>query len=739
MQFTTSLLSFALKNIVQPYTFKKMSEEKIDNLLPEENTTDGNQNLNTIESVENQTENNIEAEEVSTISMEDTEIVADTEVEAPIAEKLDSETTPDNEFEENENLEEETNCQTSQEENIVELTDEQVANENLVIEDETDLAMNIIANANAEESEDETIAARHDIPMQDYEAMPMEQLVAELEQLTATEKIMSVREHVEEVRKAFMQKFYHLIDEKKDEFYAENPDTTQEFHYDFPLKSKFESLYTQYKNKKNAHFKALQNNLKSNLENRMALVEELKNLVHNPTGSIASSLKQLNDIRDRWKNAGPIPKDKYNLVWNNFHFHIENFYDYLHLDRDARDQDFKNNLEQKQRIITRAEELLNETDINKSFRELQNLHRIWKEEIGPVSREKREEIWTKFSEITKQLHDKRETFFESFKAKENENLALKQEIIAQLDQISQEKVESHSAWQGQIEKIDALRNQFFAIGKVPSEVNEQTWGAFKTAVRNFNILKNSFYKEIKKDQNDNLSKKQALVARANELKDSEDYATTTPLMKQIQEEWKTVGHVPRKFSDKLWKEFKTACNQYFDKLKESRKEEDAVELAAFESKKEYLETIKTFELNGNHKEDLDAIKAHIEKWKSFGKVPFNKRHIEGKFNKILDTLFEGLSSSKKEGEAARYANRLDTLASADDKRKFDNEKMFILKKVDEIQKEIFQLENNIQFFSNAKDDNPMLKEIRKNIDNHKAELQTWKDKLKQINNFMKNE
>jgi hypothetical protein len=275
---------------------------------------------------------------------------------------------------------------------------------------------------------------------------------------------------------------------------------------------------------------------------------------------------------------------------------------------------------------------------------------------------------------------------------------------------------------------------------VPSDVNEATWTSFKTAVRNFNVLKNSFYKEIKKDQNENLAKKQALIAQANELKDSEDFAATTPIMKQIQEDWKLIGHVPRKFSDDLWKEFRAACNHYFERLKDSRKEENAEELAAFEKKKEYLESMKSFELVGNHKTDLDAIKAHIEAWKSIGKVPFNRRHIEGKFNKILDALFEKLSSSKKESEQMRFANKLDALASADDSRKLDNEKVFIIRKIEEVQNEIFQLENNIQFFQNtknAKKENAIVVEVRKTIQKHKEELQSWKDKLKQINELNK--
>ena len=721
-----------------------MLEEKNDNLSVNENETDGNVNNASQEAV--QTENQ-EVEAIAEAVETEVELVPDTEVEAPLVAEAEQETALEVEDLVGEQITEtpkevHTIENTTEEvvENVIELTDEQVADDTIVLEDANDFAMNAIANANAEESEDETVKGRYDIPLQDYEALPMEKLVEELETLVATDQVMSVREHVEEVKKAFLSKFHHFMDEKRDEFHAENPDTTEDFHYSFPLKTKFDSLYNQYRDKKNAHFKSLQNNLKANLENRMAIVEELKNLVNNSTGNIANALKQLNDIRERWKNAGPIPKDKYNHVWNNYHFHIENFYDFLHLDRDARDQEFKHNLELKNKIIARVGELIHETDINKSFRELQDLHRIWKEDIGPVSREHREELWKQFSELTKQMHDKREAFYESFRAKETENLEKKNEIIAQLEVLAQEKVDSHQAWLNQIVKVEALRNQFFATGKVPSEVNEATWAKFKNAVRDFNVLKNSFYKDIKKDQNDNLSKKQALVDRANELKDSEDFAATTPLMKQIQEDWKQVGHVPRKFSDKLWDEFKAACNHYFERLKDSKKEENAEEVAAFEKKKEYLETLRSFELVGDHKTDLDAIKAHIEAWKSIGRVPFNRRHVEGKFNKILDALFEKLSSSKKESEQLRFANRLDNIAGSEDSRKLDNEKIFIMRKIDEVQHEIFQLENNIQFFQNtknAKKENSIVTEVRKTIERHKEELVSWKDKLKQIRNLNK--
>ncbi len=593
-----------------------------------------------------------------------------------------------------------------------------------------------IDNSNAEENEDDSIKEKHEIPVLDYDAMSMEALTDELEKLVNNEKVMAIKDHVEGIRKAFSDKYHHFIDEKKEEFLAQNNEEGLDFEYHFPLKNKFDGIYNAYKASKAKHFKQLQNNLEQNFAVRESLIEELKNLIDSGDSSISDMFKKVNDIRERWKNAGAIPRDKYNILWNNYHFHMERFYDIMHLDKEARDLDLKNNLEQKQAIISKAKELLNEADVMKAFRELQLLHRVWKEEIGPVDREHREAIWNEFSEITKQMHDKREGLYAEARAKESDNLAVKNEIISQIIALGNEKIDSHSGWQAQIQKMEALREAFFKAGKVPAEVTEETWANFKNAVRAFNANKNVFYKDIKHEQNENLNKKLALVEKAKSLQDSSDFAATTPIMKKIQDDWKKIGHVPRKYSDSVWKDFKDACNAYFDRMHEARNAETSEEVEAFEKKKAFLEELKSFTLTGEHKADLDAIKAHIATWKTFGKVPFNRRHIEGKFNKILDALFEKLSMSKKDTEMMRFNNRLEQLAEGDDRRALEQEQFFIRKKIDEVQSEIFQLENNIQFISSSsKGENPFIKEVQKSIERHKDDLKLWKEKLQQIKNM----
>ncbi len=626
------------------------------------------------------------------------------------------------------------------EETTISLTPEEIQDDTLITEEP--LPLQTIATTEGEDVEEtqsdtDEDGEHPDVSVKNYENLSMDELVIEMEQLLEMDQINKIKTQIEDIKKEFLSQYHHLMDEKREEFLEQNPETTAQFEYHLPAKVKFDQIYSHYREKKNSHFKKLQSDLQGNLDKRQEIVEAMKNLI-NPAESMQDTLKHFNELRDQWKNIGPIPKDKYNHVWNNYHFHVENFYDYLHLDREARDLEFKHNLELKTKLVERAEALEHEPDTNIAFRALQGFHRMWKEEIGPVGKDHREEIWEKFSVATKKVHDRKDALNEDIKQREVNNLEIKKGIVAQIEELAQTKVNSHALWLKQADLVETLRNDFFNAGKVPAESNEETWSRFKNAVRSFNVLKNSFYKDMKKDQHDNLVKKTALLDKAKELQESTDFAATTPIMMKIQDEWKTIGHVPRKNSDSIWKEFRAACNAYFENLKEQRSELNQEEENAFTKKHEYLETVKATQLVGEHKQDLDTIKIHIEMWKTLGRVPRNKGHIEGKFNKVLDGLFEQLNGSKKESELVRFSNRMEQMAGEGDGRKLENEKIFIIRKIEEIQQEIFQLENNIQFFSsakNAKKENPMIIEVRKNIERQKESIEVWKEKLKQLRAF----
>jgi len=587
-----------------------------------------------------------------------------------------------------------------------------------------------IEEANAEDAEDEGNAERHSLEDKDYHSMSMEQLVNEFENLLKHQKVQTIRNHANDIKSEFDSKFSEILEEKKEEFLNDGGNEI-DFYYASPLKKQFNSLYKEYKNNLKAYYKNLESTLKMNLDIRLQIIEEIKSLI-NVEENINTTYKHFKELQERWRNAGPIPRDKYNNTWNNYHHHVEIFYDFLHLNRDLRDMDFKYNLEQKQKIIERAEELAQDDNINRAFRELQVLHKMWKEDLGPVDKEFREDIWERFSNATKIIHDKRQAYYSDLDKAYEKNLELKEAIIEKIEAVSHDSSNTHQAWQKKIKTIEALRNEFFNAGKVPSKVNEATWSKFKAAVRSFNRSKNAFYKGLKKDQFDNLQKKLDLIKIAEDNKDSEDFETVTPLMKKIQSDWKAIGHVPRKDSDKIWNRFKAACNHYFDRVHKQHKIENKELFDAFDKKSKLLDTIKALEFTGKPKKDLETIKEKISEWKSIGNVPYNKRFIEGKFNKTLDELFNKLKMDRSELEMIKFENKLENLQKPDDTRLLDNEHNFIRKKIDEVRGEINQLENNLQFFSNVDEDNPLVKDVLNNIERHKETLNVWEEKLKKI-------
>lgn len=563
---------------------------------------------------------------------------------------------------------------------------------------------------------------------QDYSIFSLEELYQKFEELVKSEAIQKIKEEANEIKDQFNKKFRALIEEKKQEFLNEGGNEI-DFHFDFPLKNKFFNLVKDYRNKLQDYYNQKEEQRKTNYTKKLALIEELKSIL--ATVESNQVYPELKKIQERWKEIGPVPFDKSEDLWQTFRFHEQKVYDFLHLNSDFRNLDYKHNLEKKTKMAERAEELAQEPDVNKAFKELQILHRIWKEEVGPVAREYREEIWERFSNATKIIHDKRRAILSELEKKYEENIPKKEEVIRKINALVNEEINSHNQWQDKIKELEALREEFFKIGKVTKEKSEELWQALREATRNFNQEKNKFYKSIKDVHHQNLEKKKALVAKAQELKDSEDLEHATEVFKKIQAEWKTIGHIPRKYSDKLWNEFRGACNHFFDRLHAVQDEENKELLEVFNKKKEYLEKLKE-EIKENAEISLDKVKEYINQWKELGKVPQKMRFIESKFNKIIDKLFSKLDMDKTEAIMQRFKNTIENYLDDKNYRKIDNEALFIRKKIDEIQREIKLLENNLGFFKNASKDNPMVKNVYKNIEKFKEDLKIWKEKLKYI-------
>tara|TARA_B110000971_G_C20027974_1_gene509856 strand:- start:986 stop:2875 length:1890 start_codon:yes stop_codon:yes gene_type:complete len=584
-------------------------------------------------------------------------------------------------------------------------------------------AVEEIDNSIAVDAEKETTKEEASLVV-DYSKLSLEILVATLKEILANNPVQKIKNQVESIKSAFNLKFGALLAEKKAAFLAEGGNAI-DFQFSSSVKSDYNSLLSEYKKHRDAHYKDLDKQLSSNLEKRISVIEQLKDLIEN--ADTATMYKSFRGLQDTWRAIGPVSKNHYNDTWKTFHHHVERFYDLLHLSNDFRDLDFKHNLEEKLKIIEKATALAEEADINIAFKELQDLHKIWKEDIGPVSQEMRENIWQKFSAATKKIHDRRHDHFREMRSKYQEIIEKKLEVVEKLNAFDTSHNTSHNDWQKSIKEIEELRQEYFKVGKLPYAKSEDVWQKFKAATKKFNSAKNVFYKHEKNDQQENLKKKIALIELAESLKESDDWENTTNALKQIQSDWKKIGHVPRKFSDDIWKRFKAACNHYFDRYHDKKNSLNKEEQGVVDAKKTFLETVK--EITEPTKE---AVLEVINTWKDLGRLPRNARHIDGKFQKIIDKLLGGLSLGKEEIAMLKFTHVIDCLMADEDVRKLDSEQLFVRKKIDEVVKEIQQLENNLGFFSNAKDDNPLVLNVKNRVNEFKEDLAIWKAKLKYI-------
>jgi len=557
-----------------------------------------------------------------------------------------------------------------------------------------------------------------------YDTLSLEELTDALENLIHTQKVQHIKSSVEAIKSAFNLKFGTLLAEKKSLFLAEGGNTI-DFQYSSPIKSKYNKLLSDYKKQKDIHYSNLEKQLKDNLEKRVQVIEDLKTLIEN--ADTKTMYKHFRDLQNTWRSIGPVPKTKYNDTWKIYHHHVERFYDLLHLSNDFRDLDFKNNLEEKLKLIEKAEFLAEMQDVNAAFKELQDLHKTWKEDIGPVAREMRDDVWDKFSAATKIIHDKRHDHFKSMKSQYVVIIEAKMLVIDEILSYDSSKNKTHNDWQKSIKDIDALRKKYFDAGKLPYSKSESIWKKFKEATKQFNREKNKFYKQEKNAQQNNLQAKLDLIKLAESLKDSEDWETTTNTFKKIQSDWKKIGHVPRKFSDDIWKKFKSSCNYYFDRFHNQKNALSDEQKEIIGHKIAFVEALKVEDYTTK-----DTITNLMESWNQLGSTPRGSKAVDLQFNKFVDGLLSKLSLDKGEIVLLKFKNIINGYLANNDTRKLDSELVFVRKKIDESVREIQQLENNLSFFSNASDDNPMVKNVHKNIDTFKNGLKVWKDKLAYI-------
>jgi len=567
----------------------------------------------------------------------------------------------------------------------------------------------------------------------EFELMDLESLVIKFEEILKKDNIQRIRSDANKIKTLFNSKLNQLLNENKKKFIEEGGNTI-DFKFSHPLKKKFSSLSKIFREKNELFQKNRIKNYNKNLQLRLQIIDDIKDLIDNNQNTY-KSYNKFRDLQDKWRDIGKIPLNEANNVWNNYRHHVERFYNFLHLNRDLRERDYKHNLEKKLKLIEKANSLSKETNLSRAFRELQALHKIWKEELGPVSKEHRLSLWNEFSNATKVINEKKKIYNAQIQEKLIENLKLKYETINKIKSISELENKTHFEWQNKIKEIESLREKFFKIGNVPRKEITKTWTDFKTAVKIFNKNKNNFYKDLKKEQANNLKLKIELTEIAEENKDNENFENTVILMKKIQNQWKEIGHVPKNESDKLWKKFRTACNHFFERYHEQTILGTEEEVKAFKKKEILLETLKSFKSGKQKKDDFDKLKKISIEWGKIGKTPKNKKFIDKDFYDLIDINLRSIGANEEQINDLKYFNKLNELIK--NPKSLNNELSFVRNKVEEIKSQINQLENNLQFFSNINIDNPLIVSVNKKIENHKSELKKWTEKIKKIKKIIK--
>ena len=467
-----------------------------------------------------------------------------------------------------------------------------------------------------------------------------------------------------------------------------------------------------------------------NLAKKLEIIEKIKAMTTSPEEA-NKSYQEFKTLQQEWKEIKTIPADKANEVWKNYQLYVEQFYDLLKLNNEAREYDFKKNLEAKTKLCEAAEKLAEEPDVISAFHQLQDLHQEYRE-IGPVAKELREEIWTRFKNASTVINKKHQQHFEDLRAKEEENLAKKTALCEKIEAINLKEKKQASDWEDATKTIIEIQGEWKKIGFAPQKMNVKIFERFRIANDEFFSKKADFFKNIKSQYAENLEKKQKLVEKAKLLADSTDWKKTGDKLIQMQREWKNIGFVPRKQGDQLWKEFLGACNKFFDARNKLNAGARSEEHANLDKKREII--AKLNELVENAGEHLQKnMQDLIAQYNAVGHVPFKEKDkVYQEYHEVMDKLYKTVRSNNAKRHIHNFKNNLKNVAEKG-VNALDNERGRLLRRYDQLRAEITTYENNLGFLNAAsKKGNSLVEEMNRKVEKLKEDLKLVKEKIKAI-------
>jgi hypothetical protein len=566
----------------------------------------------------------------------------------------------------------------------------------------------------------------------DYAHMSREQLVELLEETVKSEDVNEIKSKVALIKVAYLA----LANKERQELYqnAAASEEAENFEVVDPLEDRFKVAFGIYKHNK-FRFTEDQEKIKiQNLEAKTKILNELRTLI-NSEETLKKTYDEFKALQDLWKSIGMVPKAEAQGLWQNYHFLIEKFFDKVKINKELKDLDLRKNLERKMELCEKAEELVLESSISQSFKRLQELHEEWKE-VGPVAQDKREEVWDRFKTATEKINDRRHDFYKKIQGDLDANLAAKELLCEKAEQLVATEFNSIKQWQDSTHQVNELLKMWKSVGQAPQKVNNEIWNRFKAQLDLYFSNKKEYFGKLKDQQLHNYNLKVELCLQAESHKLSTDWKNSSRELVKMQEEWKKIGPTPRKHSEKIWKRFRTACDEFFNTKNEYFKNMQASEGGNLQIKLDILSKVNNFEFNESRQESLNRIKELQREWMETGHVPIKEKdRIQAEFKAAVNKIYDKLKADSQEANQNNYRARYENVKDQPDAGRIINrERSGLQTKIDSLKEEILLWENNIGFFARSKQANLLKAEFEAKIANAKEELASLEAKSKILKN-----
>jgi hypothetical protein len=564
----------------------------------------------------------------------------------------------------------------------------------------------------------------------DYASLSEVELINAFRELLQNDDFESIKDDVDAIKINFFRRYRANIEAQKAAF-VEAGGNLEEFKAEpDPYELDLRNLLKHYQDIKNEHNKKIDEVKEINLQKKYEIIEEIKALINNKE-SINKTFHEFRELQNQWREIGLVPQAKLKDLWDTYHHHVENFYDFIKINKELRDLDLKKNLETKMEICEKAEELLVEPSIIKAFNILQKYHEQWRE-VGPVPRDKKDELWERFKAATSIINKKHQDYFEGRKSDQKKNLDAKIALCEKVEEIANGEIEAHRDWDEKSKELIELQKVWRTIGFAPKKDNNKIYERFRVASDKFFDRKREFYNQNKEEQQNNLQLKTDLCMQAEALKDSTDWKKTADEFINIQKAWKEIGPVPRKFSDVIWKRFRAACDYFFENKAKHFSSIDGEQTENLKKKKELLEEVKQFSLSGDDSADLDKLKDFQRRFTEIGHVPFrDKDAIQNEFRDLINQHFDTLRIDEKRRNLMKFKNKVANNTSSgkgQNKNRFEREKY--MTKLKQLETDLALLDNNIGFFANTKNASALIDDVNQKIISTKEKIEFLKEKIR---------